>query len=334
VIISRTPLRVSFFGGGTDYPDWFKKNNGSVISAAINKYSYINSRYLPNFFKHKHCIRYYLREEINSIKEIKHPSVRETLKFLNFKRGVEIIHNADLPARSGLGSSSSFTVGLLNSISALQERIISKRNLANKAIYIEQKKIKENVGSQDQIASAFGGFNKINFFQNGNFTVKPYILSGSNLNLLEESLALFFVGMPRTASNVAKYQISSINKRFIELNAMLDLVKDADIEFKRKRLDIKSIGKLLNEQWLLKKKLSNKITNLTIDSAYNFFMNSGAYGGKLCGAGAGGFMLICANKEKIRIMKKSKKFLHVPFNFDFTGSQIIYSSRKLNKLIF
>ena len=328
MIISRTPLRVSFFGGGTDYPDWFKKNGGSVISAAINKYSYVNSRYLPNFFKHKHCIRYYLREEVNSIEQIKHPSVRETLKFLNFKRGVEIIHNADLPARSGLGSSSSFTVGLLNSMNALQGRKISKRNLANKAIYIEQKKIIENVGSQDQIAAAFGGFNKINFHQSGNFTINPYTLSKSNLRLLEESLALFFVGMPRTASNVAKYQISSINKRYVELKAMLDLVKGADEEFKRKRLEIKSIGKLLNEQWLLKKKLSNKITNLAIDNAYDFFMNHGAYGGKLCGAGAGGFMLICANKKKISMMKKSRKFLHVPFNLDFTGSQIIYSSQK------
>jgi D-glycero-alpha-D-manno-heptose-7-phosphate kinase len=321
-------MRVSFFGGGTDYPDWYSENGGSVISTSINKYNYINVRCLPNFFKHKHCIRYYLREEVNSIRQIKHPSVRETLKFLNFKSGIEVIHNADLPSRGGLGSSSSFTVGLLNSVNALQGKMIAKRNLANDAIYIEQKKIKENVGSQDQIAAAFGGFNRINFNQNGNFVVTPYTLSESNLRLLEESLILFFVGLPRTASNVAKHQISSIGKKFTELKAMLDIVKDADCEFKRKTLDIKSIGKLLNEQWLLKKKLSNKITNSSIDNAYNFFMNSGASGVKLCGAGAGGFMLVCANKEKIRLMKKSKKFPQVSFNFDFTGSQIIYFSHE------
>jgi D-glycero-alpha-D-manno-heptose-7-phosphate kinase len=193
---------------------------------------------------------------------------------------------------------------------------------------LSKKKIKENVGSQDQIAAAFGGFNKIDFNQNVNFVVTPYTLSDSNLRLLEDSLILFFVGLPRTASNVAKHQISSISKKFIELKAMLDVVKAADNEFKRKKLDIKSIGQLLNEQWLLKKKLSSKISNPTIDNAYNFFKNSGAYGVKLCGAGAGGFMLICANKEKISLMKKNKKFLHVPFKFDFTGSQVIYFSHE------
>jgi D-glycero-alpha-D-manno-heptose-7-phosphate kinase len=328
LIITRTPLRVSFFGGGTDYPEWYSKNGGSVISTSIKRYSYINCRYLPNYFKYKHCIRYYLREEVNSIKKIKHPSVRETLRFLNIKKGIEIIHNADLPARSGLGSSSSFTVGLLNSLNALKGTMATKRNLASDAIFIEQKMIKENVGSQDQIAAAFGGFNKINFSKHEKFLVKPYILTESNLRLLEDSFILFFVGMPRIASDVAKYQISSINKKFIELNEMLRVVENADNELKKKKLDIKSIGQLLNEQWILKKKLSSKITNSRIDDAYNFFMKSGAYGVKLCGAGAGGFMLVCAEKEKISSMKRSKKFMEVKFNFDFTGSQIIYFSNE------
>ena len=328
MIISRTPLRVSFFGGGTDYPEWYRKNGGSVISTSINRYSYINCRYLPNYFEYKHCIRYYLREEVNSIRQIKHPSVRETLKFLNIKRGIEVIHNADLPARSGLGSSSSFTVGLLNSLNALQRKMIASRTLASDAIFIEQKMIKENVGSQDQIAAAFGGFNKINFSKNEKFLVTPYILTESNLKLLEDSLILFFVGMPRTASDVAKYQINSINKKFTELKEMLQIVENADREFKKKKLDIKSIGQLLNDQWILKKKLSSKITNSKIDNAYKFFMKSGAYGVKLCGAGAGGFMLVCADEEKISLMKRSKKFMHVKFNFDFTGSQIIYFSNE------
>jgi D-glycero-alpha-D-manno-heptose-7-phosphate kinase len=234
LIITRTPLRVSFFGGGTDYPEWYSKNGGSVISTSIKRYSYINCRYLPNYFKYKHCIRYYLREEVNSIKKIKHPSVRETLRFLNIKKGIEIIHNADLPARSGLGSSSSFTVGLLNSLNALKGTMATKRNLASDAIFIEQKMIKENVGSQDQIAAAFGGFNKINFSKHEKFLVKPYILTESNLRLLEDSFILFFVGMPRIASDVAKYQISSINKKFIELNEMLRVVENADNELKKK----------------------------------------------------------------------------------------------------
>jgi len=181
VIISRTPLRVSFFGGGTDYNVWLKNNNGSIISTTINKYNYINIRYLPKFFNYNNCIRYYRREETKNIEEIKHNSVRETLKFLKINKGIEIIHNADLPARGGLGSSSSFTVGLLNAVYALNGQMISKRNLALNAIEIEQNKIKENVGLQDQIATAFGGFNRIDF-NNNHFEVSPIIMNQSNLS--------------------------------------------------------------------------------------------------------------------------------------------------------
>ncbi len=318
-------MRISFFGGGTDYPKWFMKNKGTVISTSINKYNYINARYLPGFFSHKHCIRYYIREETQNVSQIKHNSVRETLKFLKIKKGVEIIHNADLPARGGLGSSSSFTVGLLNALNALKGNIKGKRTLGNDAIYIEQKKIKENVGSQDQIAAAFGGLNKIDFDTKGDFVVNPYTLPQKNINEFEDSLMLFFLGLQRNASTIAKHQINLIPKKQNELENIMSIVEEGDKQLKKEKLDIKSIGSLLNEQWNIKKNLSSKISNYKIDQIYKNAMDAGALGGKLCGAGGGGFILFCARKNKQnQIKKRLKKLLNIPFKFDFTGSQIVY----------
>ena len=214
MIITRTPFRVSFFGGGTDYPEWYKNNKGSVISTTINKFSYINVRVLPPFFKYKYCIRYFKREERNKIEKIQHPSIRETLKYFGIKNGIEIVHNADLPALSGLGSSSTFTVGLVKAISALQGKMLTKKELANYAIIIEQNKIREKVGSQDQSAAAFGGLNKIDFMgENTSFVVNPIILDKNYENKLEENLILIFSGLSRKGAEITTDQIKNIKKK-------------------------------------------------------------------------------------------------------------------------
>ena len=327
MIISRTPMRISFFGGGTDYNVWLKNNSGSIISTTINKYNYINVRYLPKFFNYNNCIRYYKREETKNIKEIKHNSVRETLKFLKIEKGIEMIHNADLPARGGLGSSSSFTVGILNALYALNGQIISKRNLAKNAIEIEQNRIKENVGLQDQIATSFGGFNRIDFKNNDNFIVTPIILSQGNLLKLEQNLLLIFTGFQRNASDIAKYQIQNTDKKKKELIEMLQIVDEAYEILSNKKFNIKKFGELLHKQWCLKKKMSKKISNNKIDKLYNEALNCGAYGGKLLGAGGGGFMVFCANsKSQKKIIRRLLKYncINIPFRFDSVGSQIIY----------
>tara|TARA_B100000787_G_scaffold44232_1_gene31543 strand:+ start:110 stop:1099 length:990 start_codon:yes stop_codon:yes gene_type:complete len=326
MIISRTPFRISFFGGGTDYPQWYKDNKGSVISTTINKYCYINARYLPPFFKYKYCIRYYEREERSKIKDIKHPSVRECLKHLKIKEGIEIVHNADLPALSGLGSSSAFTVGILNALSALKGEMLTKKELTNDALHIEQKKIKENVGSQDQSAAAFGGLNRIDFGGRAEVIVNPIVLGKEYENSFQENLLLIFSGLSRKADNVAKEQISKIDLNKEKYQKIYELVDEAE-DILRKKKKLENFGELLNYQWELKKSLSNSITNNKIDEIYDTAIKNGAIGGKLLGAGNGGFMIFYAKKKNhAKILSKLSKFLHVPFRFDYTGSQIIYYS--------
>lgn len=327
MIISRTPTRISLFGGGTDYPDWYKKNGGSIISASINKYSYITARKLPSFFKYKHRIRYYQQEETNSLDEIKHPSVRECAKFVNFADGLEVVHNADLPAQSGLGSSSAFTVGMLNALYAMQSYMPTKRELAINAIHVEQELIKENVGSQDQIAAAFGGLNNIVFTENGNFEVKPIVLSQNRLAELEANLMLCFTGFARSASEVAKIQISNIDKNYEKLQTISNLTKEALVVISQENRNLVEIGEMLDEHWQTKKSLAENISTSEIDVLYQCSKNAGAVGGKLLGAGAGGFFLIFAppeRHEKIKFSLGEKLF--VPFRFEFTGSSIVYYS--------
>lgn len=327
MIISRTPFRISFFGGGTDYPKWYKKNKGSVISTTINKYCFITARYLPPFFKYKYCIRYYKREERSRIKDIRHPSVRECLKYLKIKNGIEIVHNADLPALSGLGSSSSFTVGLLNAFSALNGKMLTKKELTNDALYIEQKKIGENVGSQDQSIAAFGGLNRIDFGGQAEVLVNPIVLDSTYEKNFQENLLLVFSGLSRKADNVAKEQISKIDLNKLKYEKIYRLVDEAENILRKKR-NLDAFGELLNYQWELKKTLSSNITNNKIDEIYNIAIKNGAIGGKLLGAGNGGFMLFYAKKKNhSKILNKLNKYLHVPFRFDYTGSQIIYYSK-------
>ena len=326
MIISRTPFRISFFGGGTDYPVFYEENGGAVISTTMNKYSYVTCRYLPPFFDYKYRIRYTIREETQSISEIKHPSVRECLDFMNLgNRGVEIQHNADLPAMSGLGSSSAFTVGLLNALYALKGQMMSKRQVALDAIHIEQDRIKENVGSQDQTTTAFGGFNKIEFGGSQKITVYPITVNQEKIDSLQSHLMLFFTGFPRNASDIAGEQIRKTPEKKRELKAMMDMVEEA-LGILNDRLDrLTDFGKLLHETWKIKRSLTTYITNSNIDEVYDAAMAAGALGGKLLGAGGGGFMLFFVKPELQRKVKeKLGKLLCVPFRFESSGSQIIY----------
>ena len=266
MIISKTPFRISFFGGGTDYPQWYKNNKGSVISTTINKYSYINVRYLPPFFKYKYCIRYFKREERETIKQIEHPSVRETLKFFNINHGIEMVHNADLPALSGLGSSSTFTVGLIKAISALNGRMLTKKELANNAIIIEQNKIREKVGSQDQVAASFGGLNRIDFNgSNISFTVNPLV--EESYEKITRKFNFNFYRLSRKGSYVTSDQISKINSKTDQYKKMYQLVNEAEEILKKRK--ILTTWRTLNYQWQIKKNIFNKISNNKIDKIYN-----------------------------------------------------------------
>jgi len=322
--ISRTPFRISFFGGGTDYPVWYRGNKGAVLSTTIDKYCYITARYLPPFFPHKYRIAYSKIETVKTINEILHPAVRAILNFLKIDKGVEIHHDGDLPARAGLGSSSAFAVGLLNSLYALKGIIPTKDKLAKEAIYIERDVLKENVGSQDQAAVAFGGFNKINFTGNDEIKVEPITIAEERIKELKNHLMLFFTGFSRTASEIAKDQIEKTPGKRRELTFMYQMVEEA-INILNSNKDILEFGRLLNETWQLKKTLSGKISTPAIDNIYGKALGAGANGGKLLGAGGGGFMLLFVPPGKQQKVREAlKNFLEVKFNFENEGSQIIY----------
>lgn len=327
MIIARTPFRISFFGGGTDYPVWYRQNGGRVLSATINKYSYINARWLPPFFDYKHRIRYYRQEEVNSIDEIGHPSVRECARFMGVTDGLEVVHNADLPARSGLGSSSTFTVGMLHALYALRNRMPTKRELALNAISIEQEVLKEAVGSQDQVAAAFGGMNYIEFGGAGEVEVTSLILSPSRLSELQESLMLCFTGFARTASDIAVVQIANTPEKTAELREMDALCREGVRILSDESTPLRQFGELLGRQWGLKKRMSDLISTREIDKIYDAGILAGAVGAKLLGAGGGGFMLFFAPKEMHENIKRAlpdKKF--IPFRFEWSGSKIVYHS--------
>ncbi len=325
MIISKTPFRVSFFGGGTDLPDWYLENGGQVLSSAIDKYCYISCRYLPPFFQHKYRIVYSLIENVQHYSEIKHPSVKAILEELKCDQGLEIHHDGDLPARSGLGSSSSFTVGLLNSIYALKGKYKSSEELGDEAIHVEQNIIKENVGSQDQLAVAHGGLNHIVFNADGTHAVKPMVVSSERIHHLQENLMLFFTGISRTASEIEKKKIENINNRVQELREIYSHVDDAIKILNSGSGFLDDFGLLLDETWKLKKILSDGVSTEYIDEIYKVAKNAGAIGGKLLGAGGGGFILFYVPKEKQKIVKeKLNKLIYVPFSFEREGSRIVY----------
>ncbi len=298
-----------------------------MLSATINKYSYINARWLPPFFDYKHRIRYYKQEEVGSIDEIGHPSVRECARFMKVSEGLEVVHNADLPARSGLGSSSTFTVGMLHALYGLHNKMPTKRELAMNALNVEQNIIGEAVGSQDQVAAAFGGLNYIEFGGPGEVEVTSVILSQNRLAELQENLLLCFTGFARTAADVAQQQIINTPNRASELRAMDGLCRDALQILADESKPLEAFGELLDGQWRLKKQMSKLISSPEIDDIYNAGKESGAVGAKLLGAGGGGFMLFFAPRthhEAIQRALPSKRF--VPFRFEWSGSKIVYHS--------
>jgi D-glycero-alpha-D-manno-heptose-7-phosphate kinase len=324
MIICRTPFRISFFGGGTDYHSWYQTHGGAVLATTIDKYCYLTCRHLPPFFEHHLRIVYRKIETCQKVEEIEHPVVRETLKYLNFDRGLELHHDGDLPARSGMGSSSAFTVGLLHTLYALRGEMRSKMQLARESMHIEQQLLRETVGCQDQVMAAFGGFRHVQFEPDGKITVDPVPLPPPRLRELQSHLMLFYTGIARTASTVAQSYAAGLPARRRQLEGMRRLV-DEGIDLLVSGLDLNGFGDLLHEGWQMKRSLSPQVTTPRIDSLYEQARAAGATGGKLTGAGGGGFLLLFAPPEKQRsVLAAMSELIHVPFAFESTGSQIIF----------
>jgi len=328
LIISRTPVRISFFGGGSDYPGYYLRHPGAVLGATIDKYTHVSISTPENFFDHKIRIGYSKTELVKTLDEIEHPSIRECLKFKNCAANLDIHIFSDLPARTGLGSSSSFTVGFLNALYALEGKKISKQRLAEEACMIERDCIRENVGSQDQFHAAFGGINVIEFTAN-HVSIRPVIATPEKIQALERHLVLFYTGQTRHASAILQEQMvrthNLSNDEYLE--QMVAMVSQAENLISLEPVDqmVAKIGQLLDESWTLKKQLSSRISNLTVDQAYEKARQAGAYGGKLCGAGSGGFLALLARPELHDAIKAAlHPLLAVPVKFENSGSTIIY----------
>lgn len=331
MIITRTPFRISFFGGGTDLPAWYKENGGAVLSTSIDKYCHVSVRFLPPFFEYATRVAYSRVELVKTRDEIEHPVVREVLKMEGID-GVEIHNFNDIPDRAGLGSSSSFTVGLLHAIRAFQKKQVDKHGLALSAIHVEQNLLKENVGSQDQVAAAYGGLNKIVFGRDDEIRVEPLGIDPGRVRGLNDRLMLFFTGFSRKSSDVMAEQIKNISQKQIELAKMKVLVDDAVAILKSG--DIDDFGKLLHETWILKKGLSSQVSNSHIDEVYEAGRSAGATGGKILGAGGGGFILFFVPPEKQNAVKeKLANLVHVPFEFETRGSQIIHRTSENTNVV-
>jgi D-glycero-alpha-D-manno-heptose-7-phosphate kinase len=324
MVITSTPLRISFFGGGTDYPVWYRQYGGSVLSTAINKYCYITCRRLPPFFEYHSRISYTKVENVSRNEVIQHPSVRGCLKFMGIDEGVEIHHVADLPARTGLGTSSAFTVGVLLGLHALKNEMRDKYTLASEAIHVEQDLLQESVGAQDQVSAAYGGFNRIDFHTDGSIEVKRMLTSPNRLAELEQHLALYFTGFSRIASEVAQEQVRVTPHKKRELDNMLQLVSEAESVIANSNRPLTDFGRLLHESWKIKRSLTEKISTASIDEIYQAGLDAGALGGKLLGAGGGGFMLFFVPPEKREALRtRLKKLLCVPFAFSNKGSHVV-----------
>jgi D-glycero-alpha-D-manno-heptose-7-phosphate kinase len=324
MVITSTPLRISFFGGGTDYPVWYRQYGGSVLSTTINKCCYITCRRLPPFFEYHSRISYSKVENVNRNDAIQHPSVRACLEFLKIDEGVEIHHVADLPARTGLGTSSAFTVGLLLGLYALKNQMCDKHALAKEAIFVEQELLHEAVGAQDQMSAAYGGFNRINFRTDGSIDATRVLTSHSRLAELEQHLALYFTGFSRTASEIAQEQLRLTPHKKNELDKMLQLVDEAEAIITDSNRSLDDFGRLLHESWKIKRTLTPKITTSNIDEIYEAGLSAGALGGKLLGAGGGGFMLFYVPPERRQALRaRLKHLLCVPFSFSTRGSHVV-----------
>jgi D-glycero-alpha-D-manno-heptose-7-phosphate kinase len=324
MIITRTPFRISFFGGGTDYPAWYLQHGGVVLATTIDKYCYISCRRLPPFFEHKHRIVYSQIENVRDSAEIQHPAVRAVLSWMEVDQGLEIHHDGDLPARSGLGSSSSFTVGLLHAIRALRGEYVSKEELAAQAIHVEQIVIREHVGSQDQVSAAVGGLNRIEFRQDGSFDVSPLIVSPERLAALQDHLMLFFTGVSRLASDVARAKIDNLRHKVRELESMRAMVDEAIVILHGKDVPINDFGELLDQSWCYKRRLADQVSTPEIDALYASAKEAGASGGKIIGAGGGGFLLLFVKPERqASVRERLSHLVHVPFRFENSGSRVV-----------
>lgn len=323
MIISRTPFRISFFGGGTDYREFYEEYGGSVLSTTFDKYCYVTARHLPRFFDYKYQINYSRIERVVDLDNILHPAVRETLKYLDM-REMFVGYDADLPARSGLGSSSSFVVGMLNAFYAIKGKYIDKKRLAKEAIHIERVLCNESGGIQDQIAASYGGFNRIDFRED-DFSVQSVVMDFERKKNLDDNLMLFFTGFSRISSEIAIEQKKATKNKVKELKEMLSLVDEAERVLINKKSDLSEFGKLLDYSWKLKRGITSKITTNEIDNIYSSAIKAGALGGKLLGAGGGGFILFYVEKDKQKKVKEALYgLLNVPFNFENEGTKIMY----------
>ncbi|MCA8954313.1 MAG: kinase [Planctomycetes bacterium] len=328
MIISRTPFRVSFFGGGTDYPGWYRRHGGAVLSTTIDKFCYLSCRYLPPFFDYRYRLVWSKVENRREIAEIEHPVVRCLLGHLAIDRGVEIHHVGDLPARSGMGSSSAFTVGLLHALHALSGRMVGRQELMHEAIHVEQDLLRETVGSQDQASAAFGGLNKITFEPGGQIRVTPVVLRPGRADELDGSLMLFYTGIVRTAATVAATYVGDLGQKRRQLRILRDLV-DESIELLASDAPIADFGELLDEAWQVKRALGAGVSNADVDELYARARSAGAIGGKVLGAGGGGFLLLFVPRARQDdVAAALGELVHVPFAFESSGSQIIFYDRE------
>ena len=324
MIITRTPYRVSLFGGGTDYFRWYSEHGGSVLTGTIDKYCYLSARYMPEFLGYKYNACWSKMERVNKLEDIEHSGVRGCLQYMGIDEGFEINHAGDLPARSGLGSSSAFTVGMLHALHALNGRHVSKTQLAREAIEVEQIVLKETVGIQDQIQCAHGGFNHIEIHRDGQYTISPVIIRAGRKAELEGKLMLFFTGLQRHSSEIADSQVSNIERKEYELKAIQSLVKKALYAVTNGNLV--DVGFLLHETWMLKRELSDKVSSNEIDILYDNARVAGAIGGKLLGAGGGGFFLFYVPEDRQASVREAMNgLLDIPFRFEHGGSQIVLS---------
>lgn len=323
MIITQTPFRMSFFGGGTDYPEYYKKYGGCVLSTTFDKYCYVTVRHLPPFFDYSNLISYSKVERVKDISEIEHPIVREAMKYLDM-RELLVAYDTDIPARSGLGTSSSFAVGILNAFHALKGQYVDKHQLAAEAIHLERVLCNEDGGSQDQVAAAFGGMNRIAFSEDG-IHVSPIIISREKKQKLNDNMMLFFTGFTRHSSEIAKEQKKESKNKLKELEEMKQLVDEAESVLTSKHTPLNEFGRLLDYTWKLKRGISRNISNSELDEIYDRAIKGGAVGGKLLGAGGGGFFVFYVEKEKQKQIKQELNFLlQIPFSFENEGSQIIY----------
>jgi len=323
MIITSTPFRISFFGGGTDYPVWFREHGGAVLATSINRYCYLSCRFYPPFFDHKHRIVWSQIELVRDLGEIQHPAVREAIRFVGLDDGLEIHHEGDLPARTGLGSSSAFVVGILHALHMLKGNLVSKAQLANEAIRLEQELLKENIGIQDQIITAHGGLNLIEFDRTGAYDLRPLPISPLRKHAIENHMLLVYTGVSRTASNLARQQISVIPQKPDVLHRMRALVYEAADLLLSDR-DIAIFGELLHETWELKRSITDQISTPLVDELYVKARTAGAIGGKLLGAGGGGFVLMFVRpQERQRVLDVLRNFLVVPFSLESSGTHVV-----------